>query len=48
MLSLDFGPKSVEMLDVMCWPPSVIVRERQSESSEPGSEMDLSTAVQNS
>lgn len=48
MISLDFGPNSVEMLNAVCWPPSVRVRELRSASSEPGSEMDLSTAVQNS
>lgn len=48
MISLDFGPNSMEMLNVACWPPSVRVRNLQSELSGRGSEMDLSTAVQNS
>lgn len=47
MISLDFGPNSMELLNV-CRPPSVRVRKLQSELGGRGSEMDLSTAVQNS
>lgn len=48
MISLDFGPNSVEMFHVMCYPPSVRVMDLHSEWSGPESEMDLRTAVQNS